>query len=1048
MIQYKRLFIVMIFFIILFSAGYSNEDTKDSSKSSLSRVPQWPLKISRTLHSDEEIQRARKACLENEDAKKIKEDIMKDADYWVAKSEEELRQLLPGPEVYRAFDVSTRGCPVHGKDVYKFGTYPWILDREKPFVIKCPVGGEEYPSNDYFAYYKTGMKDKSLLTGKYADDSHGWIALDGEKYWFVAYACHWAWRNFWVDAVKHLAQAYILTGERKYAEKCIVMLDRIAEIYPGFDHTHQSRYGELSKTPYHGKILNKIWETRVFYDLVWSYDSVFDALIDKNPVQLKHRNSEQIRANIEANLLEEGIDCIKKGYIAGNWGMHQRALVATVLTRQHAPQDELLSWMFFNTGLGDFIYNIGVNYTLYNLVSADGMPFENSPMYSFGWVANVSNIADALKPSGIDLYKNPKVKQMFDTPLDLLCLGKFTPSIGDAGAIDSEFIGLNADTYKRAYRSLKDPQYAWIISKQEKGGSIKDYLDFEDLFLEPISNEIKETAKNYTQDSRSRLLDDYGLAILNNQEDSIALSMFYGLRAGHGHFDCMNIELFAQGNKPSPDLGYPDFMNTFVPGIASWTKNTISHNTVVVNSHRQDPDNSWGKMTSFHDSEKVHILEVEADKTYRETSIYRRMIVQVNVNDSDSYFVDVFRVSGGDAHDLSIHGAPGDFKMLDMELSAQETTGTLAGKDIPYGFLYDDPVRNKPDYKGGYYEYSGSGYQHLFNAQRGRKGESGIAEWKLKDGSDAFLRVHVLPETNQQIIAADAYVSPTRKRPDVIKYVLAQRRGENLESCYISVWEPFQKTPFIKKVSELPLKMKTIQSDEKLMNKATRAIALSIHLASGTEHIICISPYNGIEYSVDDLIKADSKIAVLEKEGNKTQLVFATGGKTMILNGKETVINPIVKGTVLDVDYTKRMIKVKWDGNRDPGFLLHKWMRIFNDRISSMRQITSVSLNGDILEIEIGKYDLMNALLLTGEINASESAIQIRNPMPWGNQLLGMHILTENLEPAGMVESLGESELKVSDIQKLKEKLTDSNKDKRIEIYLSKIGPGNSFEIE
>ena len=177
------------------------------------------MKTSRTLHSDGEIERARRACLENPEAKKIKENVLKDADYWVTKSQEDLRQLLPVPEVYRAFDVSTRGCPVHGKDVYKFGTYPWILDREKPFVIKCPVGGEEYPDNDFFAYYKTGMKDKSLLTGKYVDDGHGWVSPDGEKYWLVGYACHWGWRNIWIEAVKHLAQTYILTGERKYAEK-------------------------------------------------------------------------------------------------------------------------------------------------------------------------------------------------------------------------------------------------------------------------------------------------------------------------------------------------------------------------------------------------------------------------------------------------------------------------------------------------------------------------------------------------------------------------------------------------------------------------------------------------------------------------------------------------------------------------------------------------------------------------------------------------------------------------------------------------------------
>jgi hypothetical protein len=124
---------------------------------------------------------------------------------------------------------------------------------------------------------------------------------------------------------------------------------------------------------------------------------VFEVLIGENPIELKHRKSKEIRENIEGNLLEEGIDCIKKGYIAGNWGMHQRALVTATIARQNASKEEILDWMFNNTGLGDFIYNTGVN-----------------------------------------LYENPRVKQLLDTPLDLICIGKFTPAIGDAGAIDSE----------------------------------------------------------------------------------------------------------------------------------------------------------------------------------------------------------------------------------------------------------------------------------------------------------------------------------------------------------------------------------------------------------------------------------------------------------------------------------------------------------------------------------------------------------------------------------------------------------------------------------
>src|SRR6476659_7519602 len=86
---------------------------------------------------------------------------------------------------------------------------------------------------------------------------------------------------------------------------------------------------------------------------------------------------------------------------------------------------------------------------------------------------------------------------------------------------------------------------------------------------------------------KSRVLDGYGQAILNNKKDSVGLSMFYGWRAGHGHFDRLHIDTFVAGAPVTPDLGYPDAMNDYVKGIYTWSKNTISHNTVTVDARKQ-----------------------------------------------------------------------------------------------------------------------------------------------------------------------------------------------------------------------------------------------------------------------------------------------------------------------------------------------------------------------------------------------------------------------------------------------------------------------------
>ncbi|MBI4579980.1 MAG: hypothetical protein HY718_09780, partial [Planctomycetes bacterium] len=392
------------------------------------RQRMWPPKTSRSLLRDDRIARARQLCRADARAARVLRATLSRARPWTAFSDEQLRQLLPDGRVCRAVDVSFEGCPVHGTAVFKFGTYPWKLDPAHPYTLTCPVGGERYPSNDFEAFYRGGMTDRSLLTGPYPDDGRGWRSPSGEKHWFVAHACHGNWQKSWIPAVVALSQAYVLTGERIYAQRAAAMLDRIAEVYPGMDYNTQSRLGEQRAerkgTPYDGKILMKIWETKVFRDLVESYDRIFDSLVGDQAIALSWRSAADIRANIEANLVEEGIDAIKASKIRGNFGMHQSALAVAAAVRQTGEAPRLIEGILTETG-GD-IAGEGLNYALYNFVFKDGMPNESSPYYASTWVDQMALLAEAMHLAGVDLYKLPKLRRMFDAPLDLLCAGSFT----------------------------------------------------------------------------------------------------------------------------------------------------------------------------------------------------------------------------------------------------------------------------------------------------------------------------------------------------------------------------------------------------------------------------------------------------------------------------------------------------------------------------------------------------------------------------------------------------------------------------------------------
>jgi oligo-alginate lyase len=854
-------------------------------------APEFPLKTKRMLVSDAEIEVARKNVQDYKAAKGIADKIIKRADGWMAWDDQALRNLVPTADVTRAFNVGTAGCPSCGQDIYeKGGTYPWIIDPKTPFKVTCPVDGNTYPSNDYAAYYASGLKDKALLTGDYADDGWGWVGPDGERYWFVAYANHWTWRNHIVPAVQYLGRAHILTGEAAYGRKAAVLLDRIAEVYPDMEYHEQSRYGQMQGARggrYEGKIINWIWATGMLTMLSEAYDFSWDT-IDDNTVPGK--SSEEVRKNIEANLLEEGIRGYFSGRVRGNFGMHQKALVYAGLARQHGKQDEWFDGLLNDAGSN---YRMtGLNYALYNLVYRDGPPYETSPGYNFSWVVNLTTVAEALERAGYPVYANPKMRRLYDGVLDIVNAGAFTPSLGDSGGIHGGLVGRDAFVYQSAYRAYGDPRYLSNLEAFNAVGE-KSFARFESLFTLPVA------AKSIPQEKAvSRLLDGYGMAILNNPADTVSLALHYGYRGGHSHFDILHFELFANDLVMMPDTGYPDFMNAYVPGIYSWSKNTITHNTLVVDASRQT-NNRHGVVKRFLDEDFARVLDVDASDIYEQTEVYRRRVMMIDFDEESSYVLDYFQAQGGDEHDYSLHGPPGTFTALSGTWS-DPATGTLAGEDVAVGHLYDDPERAVEGFSGGYSGYQGSGFQHLVNAQRLTDGTV-AGEWVHERDENAKLRVHRL-DASAETILADAQVSPV-KHKQILKYLIARNQGETVESDFVSVIEPFNTTAKIEASRSLPLSVGTGIAAEIRWQKDDTEM----------RDVVLMNNGDGIMRLADPSIHTDTDFAIVRYTGKAvTQRWFAGGTYlTVVENTARRQAHP--RGEVTKVNPEKGQIHVRGD---------------------------------------------------------------------------------------------------------------------------------------
>ncbi|MCP4643987.1 MAG: hypothetical protein GY851_26325 [bacterium] len=987
------------------------------------RTPQFPLKTARTIYTDEAIATARDNIAHYESAKNLAASAIKAADAWLAWADEDLRAIIPDATVPRAFNVGTAGCPTCGKAIYEeAGTYPWIIDPKLLFKVKCPICNGVFPDNDYAGYYASEREDEACLKGDYADDGWGWVGPNDERYWFIGYANHWILHTHVIPAIRSLSLAYVFTGDARYAHKAAVLLDRAAEVYPHTDYHVQSRYGQLLEEAggrYNGKFVNLIWATSNLSTMALAYDAVWDTLEGDAALHtLTGRNGEQTRAHIEANLLEEGIDGVFSKHVRGNFGMHQRALVYATLVRQHGDTEAWLDLLFAKTG--GVLSELGLNYALYNLVHRDGVPYETAPGYNNLWVRTLTSVAETLRGTAYDAYAIPRTRRLYDGVLDIINAGQFTPALGDSGSVYGGMVR-RPGNLQAAYRAFGESRYLAHLNAAGATDA-SGFKTHASLLLPPIEGDDTRPEPRQT-----RLLDGYGMAILNNPADTVSMSMYYGFRGGHGHFDRLHFALYANRLPMMPDLGYPDFMNGYVPGIYTWSKNTIAHNTVTVDATRQLTNRS-GVVRLFADGGFARVTDVDAADTYPQCDTYRRHLVMIDVDSERSYFVDLFQVDGGGQHDYSLHGPTGTCEIHGGTWAKQEK-GTLAGDDVAVAEIYDDATRGKEGYKGTYYGYTGSGFQHLCNVQRLQEGDW-FAEWAHEKAPEAKLRIRMLPPNDTETILADAQVSPV-KHKELVRFAIARRTGNaGLSSRFASVLEPFAGAPRIESVSRIDQGSST---------------AVVVTRSGGLTDVVVWNPA-GSDVAWDSLgirTNAATAVVTLDAGGEPLRAFFANGAQLSVGDRVFTADAPL-RGEVVAVDAKACQVQVRLDAKPETLPAAQTVAHFENGLRRTAHPVMNAEFENDILTLTT-RDDILTGRVRVTEVEAQ--ALRTNTHMEFASEYDGSYIADGSL--AGFFPMRTVSRPKGEDSAlALVESLPEGNPFTSGEdVWIVNVGPGDRMEI-
>jgi oligo-alginate lyase len=911
-------------------------------------------KSKRTYYTEARVAAARDNISTYPWARKMADKAARQAKPYVANRFDTLFSMITPQSVPRASRIhEIAGCPVCGDEINTLGMFPYIFEPEgDAWTIGCPLCETVFPSNDFGAYYESGLNDRGffdpnladrslLVNTRYPNKPQSWLVDDGcggldesgVKFMFVAHYNHWAIWGFPMvnlsdygrifTALFSLRDAYLYTGEIEYADALVVLLYRIASVYPEMDigaYPWEDGYCNSSGGSDMGKIAGRIWECRVTRDFIFCYDAVFDAL-QENRCQsalqfLKSRDEvctpDMVIDHIEGALVRDIFAYVESGQIRGNKGMHESTLglAAVVLD----DEDTAVRWLDWLYSPGDEDYNRtpqvsggNLENVLTDQVDRDGMGDEASPSYNSIWIHDMKVLADALDGwDGLEqyrLYEHPVYRKMFTPYAKLIMIGAYLPTIADSGKCGDPGYrrrGAIAEFYAIegfARYGIRDlARFASFLNEQETADL---HLDIFSADQKETTDTIKEITANLPPfGTESVNLTGYGFAAIREKRSWDAW-MYYGRSFGHGHSDSLTIGLHAFGLDLSPDLGNPEHKNKYNRMTYEWFKNTINHNTVVVDESRQDP--AYGSLPRAFASGKVcGIIDVEAPAAYPQTSLYRRGIVTVRVGASDFYIIDFFRVRGGDTHHYSFHGAEGSISYSDLHTNIQNG-GSYAGEDIPYGHPYDAG-------DAAITEYIGSGFHYLDNVERDSSPNAPFAvEWRIDDTwsvhkspIDIRLRHTMLADVDEVALADGRPASNYIGNPERLRYMVARRSGENLESHFVSLIEGYSNNRHIKSIQRIELRW--ADTNQRIEDHDSTAGAVRIDLYDGSTDYVFTSLVPDRVLMGDDSIRFAGMYAMLRIRNAKVEHHLLYGGTLLELDETTVAQSDIasVRGVVTD----------------------------------------------------------------------------------------------------------------------------------------------------
>lgn len=493
-------------------------------------------------------------------------------------------------------------------------------------------------------------------------------------------------RNY--QALYDAGLLFQITKEPAYLEFVKNMLLEYTELYPTLDIHPKHK----EQTP--GKLF---WQS--LNEAVWlvhtiqAYDMVVSSL---NP---------EIRQQIETNLLRPAANYLSAGqpetfnkiHNHGTW-----AVAAVGMTGYVLGDEKLVKQALY--GL-DMSGDAGFLKQIENLFSPDAY-YAEGPYYQRYALMPFVLFAKAIEVNDPDLeifeFRDQVLLKAIHTTVQLSYNKLFfgiNDAIKDKGIDTVELVHGIAI----AYEVTKDPQLLSVANLQNHtlltGYGFKVAKAIEDGLAKPFEYQSMQLRDGKDGDQGALAIFrngiDYGHQALVMKNTSQGL--------GHGHFDKLHWLYFDNGREIISDYGAARFLNIeakygghYLPENASWAKQTVAHNTVVVDQTSHfDSDWELAQQSApdilfFETTDKVKITSASIADAYKGTELKRTMAMIKHDSLEYPLIIDLFKLASESTHqyDLPLH-YEGQIISHNLEFSANSKALSQLGEGNGYQHLWD-----------------------------------------------------------------------------------------------------------------------------------------------------------------------------------------------------------------------------------------------------------------------------------------------------------------------------------------------------------------------